>query len=54
VLGVILELFVVKEDLLTRREDELGAAVGALEYSILEFHVGRLPYSGKYSGYRPS
>jgi hypothetical protein len=38
VLGVILELFVVKEDLFARREDELGAAVGALQYSILEFH----------------
>jgi hypothetical protein len=35
-------LFVVEEDLLASRKNELGAAVDALEYSIGEFH-GRLP-----------
>jgi hypothetical protein len=29
-LGVVLELFVVEEDLLAGREDKLGAAVNAL------------------------
>jgi hypothetical protein len=42
VLGIVLELLVVKEDLFTRREDKLGATVAALQYSISEFH-GRLP-----------
>jgi hypothetical protein len=41
-LGIVLELFVVKENLLASRENELGAAVDALEYSIGEFHC-RLP-----------
>jgi hypothetical protein len=41
-LGVVLELFVVEEDLLAGSKDELGAAVNARQYSICEFH-GRLP-----------
>jgi hypothetical protein len=41
-LGIVLELFVVEENLLAGRKNELGAAVDALEYSIGEFH-GRLP-----------
>jgi hypothetical protein len=43
VLRVIFELLVVKEYLLAGREDELGAAVHTLQYSIGEFHGGRLP-----------
>jgi hypothetical protein len=38
VFGVVLELFIVKEDLLASGEDELGTAVDALQYSIREFH----------------
>lgn len=41
-LGVVFELFVVEKELLARRENEIGAAVYALQYAILEFH-GRLP-----------
>jgi hypothetical protein len=41
-LRVVLELFVVEEDLLAGRKNELGAAVDALQNSIGEFH-GRLP-----------
>lgn len=41
-LGVVFELFVVKEHLLARRKDELGATVNARQYPIGEFH-GRLP-----------
>jgi hypothetical protein len=41
-LGIVLELFVVEEKLLTGGEDKLSAAVVAFEDSILEFH-GRLP-----------
>jgi hypothetical protein len=41
-LGIVFELLVVEKDLLASREDELGAAVNALEDSICEFH-GRLP-----------
>jgi hypothetical protein len=41
-LGVVLELFIVEEDLLARRKNKLGAAVDALQYSIRKFH-GRLP-----------
>ena len=37
-LGVIFELLVVEKDLFARREDELGAAISAFQYSILEFH----------------
>jgi hypothetical protein len=40
--GVVLELFVVKENLLAGGEYELGAAVDALQYAICEFH-GRHP-----------
>ena len=46
VLGVVLELFIVKEDLLARGKDKFGAAVCALQNSIGEFH-GRLPRTGK-------
>jgi hypothetical protein len=42
-LGIVLELFVVKEKLLPGGEDELSAAVITLEDSVLEFHGGRLP-----------
>jgi hypothetical protein len=41
-LGVVFELFVLKEDLFAGRKNELGAAVDALQNSIREFH-GRLP-----------
>ncbi len=44
-LGVILELFVVKEELLACCEYKFGAAVNAFEDSIGEFH-GRLPSQG--------
>jgi hypothetical protein len=40
--GVVLELFVVEENLFAGRKNELGAAVNALQYTIGEFH-GRLP-----------
>jgi hypothetical protein len=45
VLGVVLELFVVEEQLLACCENKLGAAVNTLEDSIGEFH-GRLPSQG--------
>jgi hypothetical protein len=41
-LGVVLELFIVEEQLLACRENKLGAAVNTLQDSIGEFH-GRLP-----------
>lgn len=44
-LGVVLELFVVKEKLLTSGEHELCAAIVALQYSVDEFH-DRLPRTG--------
>ena len=37
-LGFIFELLVVKEQLFPGREDEVGAAVDALQYFVLEFH----------------
>jgi len=37
-LGVVLKLFVVEEDLLARRKNELRAAVYARQNSISEFH----------------
>lgn len=37
-LGLIFELFVVKEELLTSGKNEIGAAVHALENLILELH----------------
>jgi hypothetical protein len=43
VLGVIFKLLIVKKHLLAGSEDELGAAVHTLQYSIGEFHGGRLP-----------
>jgi len=43
-LGVVLELFVVKEKLLTRGEHKFGAAVVTLQDSVDKFH-GRLPQS---------
>jgi hypothetical protein len=45
VLGVILELFIVEEELLARSEYKLGVAVDAFQHSIGEFH-GRLPSQG--------
>jgi hypothetical protein len=51
-LGVVLELFVVEEDLLAGCENELGAAVDALQYSIREFH-GRLPQNRDVHRNRP-
>jgi len=42
VLGVVLELLVVEEELFPGGEYEFSATVIALEDSILEFH-GRLP-----------
>jgi hypothetical protein len=45
VLGVVLELLVVEEELLACREYKLGAAVNTFEDSIGEFH-GRLPSQG--------
>jgi hypothetical protein len=45
VFGIVLELFIVEEDLLASSKYELGAAVNALEDSIGEFH-GRLPSQG--------
>jgi len=44
-LGVVLELLVVEEELLACCENKLGAAVNALQDSIGEFH-GRLPSQG--------
>ena len=41
-LGIVLEILVVKEELLARGKDEFGAAINALQYLIGEFH-GRLP-----------
>jgi hypothetical protein len=45
VLRVVLELFVVEENLLARGKDKFCAAVDALKHSICEFH-GRLPSQG--------
>jgi hypothetical protein len=42
VLGIVLELLVVKEELLARGEDKLRPAVNALQISICIFH-GRFP-----------
>ena len=44
-LGVVLELLIVEEELLACCENKLGAAVYALQDSIGEFH-GRLPSQG--------
>jgi hypothetical protein len=44
-LGVVLELFIVEENLLACSENKLCAAVNALQDSIREFH-GRLPSQG--------
>jgi hypothetical protein len=41
-LGIILELFVVKKQLFTRGEHEFCAAIVTLQYSVDEFH-DRLP-----------
>jgi hypothetical protein len=40
--GVVLELFVVEKELLTRREHKLVSTVRTLKNTIEEFH-GRLP-----------
>jgi len=41
-LGVVLELFVVEEELLAGCENEFGAAIDALQNSVCKVH-GRLP-----------
>jgi hypothetical protein len=38
VLGIVLELFVVEEELLARGEHKLGAAVTTLQNPVDEFH----------------
>src|SRR5438552_8572951 len=43
-LGLVLELLVVKEQLFPGREDEVGPAVDALQYFVLEFH-GDAPFN---------
>ena len=43
-LGFIFELLVVKEQLFPGREDEVGPAVDALQYFVLEFH-GDAPFN---------
>jgi hypothetical protein len=45
VLGIVLKLLVVEEDLLACCKNEIGAAVNTLQDSIGEFH-GRLPSQG--------
>jgi hypothetical protein len=52
VLGIVLELFIVKEKLLARRKHKLGAAVTALQNPVDEFH-GRFPKQGNNAA-RPS
>jgi hypothetical protein len=47
VLGVVFELLVVEEDLLTGGENKLGSAVAALQYSIGEFHWPASPKQGR-------
>ena len=42
--GFVFELFVVKEQLFPGREDEVGPAVDALQYFVLEFH-GDAPFN---------
>ena len=44
-LGVVLELLIVEEELLACGKNKLGAAVNAFKHSIGEFH-GRLPSQG--------
>jgi hypothetical protein len=44
VFGIVLELFVVEKELLTRGEHEFCSAIVALQDSVDEFH-GRLPQS---------
>jgi len=50
-LRVVFELLIVEEELLARRENEIGAAVYTLQYAILEIHgrfpAGRLHRSGR-------
>ena len=43
-LGLVLELFVVEEELLTRGEYEICAAINALQHLVLELHE-RMPLS---------
>ena len=43
-LGFVFELLVVKEQLFPGREDEVGPAVDALQYFVLEFH-GDAPFN---------
>jgi len=51
-LGVVLELFVVKEQLLTSGEHKFCAAIVALQDSVDEFH-DRLPKNRDYGRNRP-
>ena len=51
-LGVVLELFVVEEELLSCRKNKVGAAVDALKYSIREFH-DRFPRNREVHRNRP-
>jgi len=37
-LGLVLELLIVEKQLFSRGEDEIGAAVNALQHLVLEFH----------------
>lgn len=37
-LGLVLELFIVKEQLLPSRENEVSAAIDTLQHLVLEFH----------------
>jgi hypothetical protein len=46
VFGIVLELFIVKKQLLASREHKFGPAVIALQYFVSEFH-GRLPWNRK-------
>jgi len=46
VLGIVLELFVVEENLLAGGKHKVGAAVAAFEYSISKFHWPASPKQG--------
>jgi hypothetical protein len=37
-LGIVFELFVVEKQLLAGRENKIGPAIVALQYSVNEFH----------------
>src|SRR5581483_7710707 len=44
-LGLVFELLVEEEELLTRGKDELGPAVHAFQYLVLELHRDTPPFS---------